>query len=41
MFKKNMNSSMDTTTTTTTTTTATTLKSKRFPTMFKKIMLSS
>ncbi|XP_025200688.1 zinc finger protein 474-like [Melanaphis sacchari] len=34
-----MNSSMDTTATTTSTT-ATTLKSKRFPTMFKKIMLS-
>lgn len=38
-----MEISMDTTTTasTTTTTAASTLKSKKFPTMFKKMMLSS
>lgn len=35
-----MENSMDTTTTASTTTTAT-LKSKKFPTMFKKMMLSS
>lgn len=45
MFKKRVENPMDTTTATatinTTATTPTTVKSKKFPAMFKKMMLSS